>query len=416
MKILASLILAILPIMPMAAADTDAATSAINRLGLEIFAHSKTDQNALLSPYSIQCALAMASAGADGKTREEMSRVLHFPGDDAALQLSFSALAKALATAAAQSAEAARAARQYDSKRDPLQLRIANRLFGQKGYHFRPPFLTALATGYGAPFEEVDFAASPEKARTHINGWVEGQTQEKIKDLIPPNGLDATTRLVLTNALYFKAAWVEKFEPRATEPRPFKFADGRAGNTPTMVNQMEFAYAAHPGFVAVGLPFDLGELQFLILLPDAPDGLANLKRKLTPELLAECAKMKSSDLILYLPKFKLRPPTIPLAETLKALGLKTAFDDPKGSANFDRMAPRKPSDYLYIGEVFHKTFLALDEEGVEAAAATAGAIAAGASPIQKKPIEIKVDRPFLFAIQHRPSGACLFLGQIVDPR
>ena len=417
MKFLAFLILAALPSMPMAAADTDVATSAINRLGVEIFAQSaKPDQNFLLSPYSIQCALAMASAGADGKTREEMSRVLHFPAGDSELQVSFSALAKALADAASSSADLAGQARQHGSKRDILQLHVANRLFGQMGYHFQPSFLSALATGYGAPFEEIDFAASPDKARTHINGWVEGQTRNRIFDLIPPNGLNAATCLVLTNALYFKAAWMEKFGAAATEPRPFKFADGRTGNTPTMFRQLKSAYAAHEGFVAVGLPYDSGELQFLILLPETPDGLANLKRKLTPELLMECAKMEASDLTLFLPKLKLQPATLPLRDVLEALGLKTAFDDPKGSANFTRMAPRKPGDYLAISEVFHKTFLTLDEEGTEAAAATAMAVESLGRPENRKRIEVKVDRPFLFAIQHRPSGACLFLGQVVDPR
>ena len=417
MKFLAFLILAALPSVPMAAAETDVATSAINRLGLEIYAHTaKADQNLLLSPYSIQSALTMAYAGADGKTREEMSRALHFPADDAPLQLSFATLTRALTAIAARSAEHANEARPDGSKRDVLQLRLASRLFGQRGYEFRRPFVAALAAGYGAPFEEIDFAASPEKARLHINDWVERQTREKIKDLIPANGLSGMTRIVLTNALYLKAPWTEKFEASATEPRPFKLAGGRIEKTPTMLRQMRCAYAARQGFVAVALPYDSGELQFLILLPDAVDGLVSLQKRMTPELLADCAKMPSTEVILYLPKFKLQPATIRLSETLKALGLKTAFDDPKGSANFDRMAARKPGDYLYIGEVFHKTFLTLDEEGSEAAAATAGAVAAGASPGQRKPIEIKVDRPFLFAIQHRPSGACLFLGQVLDPR
>lgn len=419
MKILSSLILAALATTPMLAEDTDAATAATNQLGLEILARAaKPAQNFLLSPYSIQSALAMTFAGADGATREEMAKVLHFPPDDAALQSSFSALNKALTTAATRSAERAKDAGPGRAKRDPLQLHVANRLFGQKGYSFRQPFLAALATGYGAPLEEMDFAASPEKARTHINGWVGKQTQEKITDLIPPNGLSDKTHLVLTNALYFKAPWTDKFELSATEPRPFQTADGKGEKVPTMRHQTHYAYAAHDGFVAVAVPYDSGDLQFLILLPDAADGLAAMKRKITPDLLAGCAKMKTEDVILYLPKLKLQPPTMALADTLKSLGLRSAFDDPRGSANFDRMAPRKPDDYLYIGAVFHKTFLALDEEGTEAAAATAVVMMRATAVLRepKKPIEVKVDRPFLFAIQHRQSGACLFLGQIADPR
>jgi serpin B len=185
-----------------------------------------------------------------------------------------------------------------------------------------------------------------------------------------------------------------------------------------MRKQFSLPYAKHDGFTAVALPYAGRDLQFLILLPDAPDGLAALEKELTPELLAGCATMNSQLVSLELPKLKFQPPTLSLGGALQALGLKTAFDQPRGSANFDRMAPRKPNDYLFIGEVFHKTFLALDEEGTEAAAATAVAMVAGlgifSTPPQ--PIVVKVDHPFLFAIQHREGGACLFLGRVTDPR
>jgi len=144
-----------------------------------------------------------------------------------------------------------------------------------------------------------------------------------------------------------------------------------------------------------------------------------LEAKLTPELLAECANPEPADLILHLPKFKLEPPTVPLGSVLQALGMLTAFDQPQGSTNFDRMAPRQPDDYLSLSDVFHKTFMAVDEQGTEATAATeVGLVTLGMS-VQKprpKPIEVKIDHPFLFAIQHRASGACLFLGRVVDPR
>jgi len=134
-------------------------------------------------------------------------------------------------------------------------------------------------------------------------------------------------------------------------------------------------------------------------------------------MLAECAKLETRDVDLHLPKFKIELPTIALARNFEALGMKTAFDQPQGSANFDRMAPRKPNDYLYISQVFHKTFIAVDEKGTEAAAATAVAMMAGSAPIQRPPpVEVKVDRPFLYAIQHVPSGLCLFLGRVTDPR
>jgi serpin B len=156
----------------------------------------------------------------------------------------------------------------------------------------------------------------------------------------------------------------------------------------------------------------------LVLLPDDVGGLHGLELKLTSEMLSKCAKLETRDVELHLPKFKIEPTTIPLAEKFEGLGMKAAFDRPPGSANFDRMAPRKPNNYLYISQVFHKTFMAVDEKGTEAAAATAVAMMATSALRQPPPppIEVKVDRPFVYAIQHVPSGSCLFLGRMTDPR
>ena len=179
-----------------------------------------------------------------------------------------------------------------------------------------------------------------------------------------------------------------------------------------------FGYAKRQGFTAVSLPYVGSELQFLVLLPDDINGLRALESKLTGDTLAACARLDTGDVDLYLPKFKIEPPTIALAENFEALGMKTAFDKPQGSANFDKMAPRTPRDYLYISQIFHKTFIAVDEKGTEAAAATAVAMMAATalrSP-PPPPIEVKIDRPFVYAIQHVPSGVCLFLGRVTDPR
>lgn len=178
-----------------------------------------------------------------------------------------------------------------------------------------------------------------------------------------------------------------------------------------------FGYAKREGFTAVSLPYTGNDLQFLVLLPDEINGLHGLESKLTAQMLAECAKLETRDVDLHLPKFKIELPTIALARNFEALGMKTAFDQPRGSANFDRMAPRKPNDYLFISQVFHKTFIAVDEKGTEAAAATAVAMMAATALVPKpQPVEVKVDRPFLYAIQHVPSGVCLFLGRVTDPR
>ena len=219
-------------------------------------------------------------------------------------------------------------------------------------------------------------------------------------------------------AIYFKAPWQSEFNDAVTKPKAFHVSGGAPVNVSTMAQRKRFGYAKRDDFVVVALPYSGGELQFVILLPDQANGLAKLESKLSADLLTQCAKLEPQDVDLELPKFKIEPPTIPLGETLQAVGMKTAFDVPQGSANFDKMSPRKPDKYLAISNVFHKTFIAVDEKGTEAAAATAVVMMEVSARLEKpkQPIEVKVDRPFLYAIQHVPSGACLFIGRVTDPR
>lgn len=400
-------------------ASTASAAKAVNSLGLDLLAkETQADANALLSPYSIQTALAMTFAGAAGATRAEMARVLHYTGEEAELHQSFAALQQALDEVAKNTALSAERAARQGGHSEPVTLTAANRLFGQKSYEFRAPFLALLKDTYGAPFQPVDFVRSPSQTTKEINDWVEQQTRQRIRDLIPPNSLSTDTRLVLVNAIYLKAPWAEAFPVSATQPRPFHVKGGPAQDVPTMVRQGRFGYEKREAFSVVTIPYSGGEIQLLILLPHETNGLAALEAKLTPELLARSANPGMADVILHLPKFKLEPPLLKLGQALKSLGMKSAFDQPSGSADFDRMAPRKPDDYLYISEVFHKTFLALDEKGTEAAAATAVAMMRATAVLMEKPapVVVRVDHPFLFAIQHRRSGACLFWGRITDPR
>ena len=403
-----------------AAADTAAVVNAINALGLDLYrAQPASDANLLLSPYSIQAALAMAYAGSAGDTRAEMQRVLHYPVDEHALDAGFAELAQELTQTEQDSAQAVAGPKTEGlNPTTPVEIRVANRLFGQKGYQFRAPFLALMKDSYGAPLEELDFIHTTEAARAAINGWVEEQTNGKISDLVPPGGISKDTRLALANAIYLHAGWEKPFEPTSTEPAPFFVRGTDSVMVPTMDQFSSYGYVHRDGYTAVSLRYVGGGLQFLILLPDDRDGLPALERKVTPELLADCANLPATDIVLYLPKFKLTPPTLALDSQLKQLGLKTAFDEPHGSANFDRMAPRKPDDYLYIGAVFHKTFIALDEQGTEAAAATAVVMMEAMAKYEDKPkpVEVHVDHPFLFAIQHVSSGACLFLGRVTDPR
>ena len=402
------------------ATNFDLAAKATNELAVDLNRQLATgDGNLCLSPYSIQSALAMTYAGADGETRTKMARVLHFPTNDGGVPASFFALQRSLQEMSAKTAELVKQSKKFGGPSEPITLHIANRLFAQNGYKFREAFLSLVKQNFGGAFEPVDFIADPAAATQRINKWVADQTRDRIRDLIPGGALDKTTRLVLANALYLKAPWASEFSQNATQPEPFFVHGGAPVDVPMMrKTDKHFGYARHEGFTVVSLPYAGDDLQFVVLLPDEIDGLRKLESKLTADVLAGCAKLEKRDVDLHLPKFKFEPATITLAEKFEALGMKTAFDKPQGSANFDKIAPRTPKDYLYISQIFHKTFIAVDEKGTEAAAATAVAMMAGTafrSP-PPPPIEVKIDRPFIYAIQHVPSGVCLFLGRVTDPR
>jgi len=406
--------------MAHAATNFDLAAKATNQLAVDLHRQLATgNDNLCISPYSIQNALAMTFAGADGDTRTEMAHVLHFPSEASAVAASFASLQHSLEEMSAKTAELVKKSKEFGGPSEPIVLSIANKLFAQKGYAFRPAFLSLVKQNFGAAFEPLDFITNASAVTQHINKWVADQTNDRIRDLIPGGALDKTTRLVLANALYLKAPWANDFSENATQPEPFFVHGGGPRNIPMMQKRSErFGHAKREGFTVVSLPYAGNDLQFVVLLPDDVNGLGALESKLSGDMLGECAKLQTRDVDLHLPKFKLEPPTMALAEKFEALGMKTAFDKPQGSANFDKMAPRTPKDYLYISQIFHKTFIAVDEKGTEAAAATAVAMMAGTalrSP-PPPPIEVKVDRPFVYAIQHVPSGVCLFLGRVTDPR
>ena len=400
------------------ATSFELAAKATNELGVELHGQLATgDKNLCISPYSINSALAMTFAGADGETRTEMAHVLHFPiaGD---VPASFSALQQSLHQMSEKTAELAKESKKFGGPSEPITLNIANRLFAKKGYPFRDAFLSLVKQYFGGGFEPLDFTADPAAATQRINKWVADQTRDRIRDLIPAGALDKTTRLVLANALYLKAPWANEFSQNATQSEPF-FVRGAPVDVPMMrKTDKNFGYARREGFTVVSLPYAGNDLQFVVLLPDEINGLRDIESKLSGDVLASCAKLEKRDVDLHLPKFKFEPPTVALKEKFEALGMKTAFDVPPGSANFDKIAPRKPSDYLYISNIFHKTFIALDEKGTEAAAATAVVMMARSALMSPPPppVEVKVDRPFVYAIQHVPSGVCLFLGRVTDPR
>ncbi len=412
----------LLPIARSATEPPGPAPAAINALGVDLLRSAcSLETNALISPYSIQSSLAMAYGGADGVTHDEMARVLHYPNDELGLHLSFAWLRTSLEHLVQQSENAVRQRREYGAKIDPIALITANRLFGQRGYEFREPFLLLMKENYAAPFQAVDFVRQTDAARKEINRWIEEQTRKRICEVIPPGALNEVSRLVLVNAIYLKAPWADPFHAVDTKPAPFHVNGREQVSVPTMSQRHEWRYAEGSGFTALELPYGGDQLVpsgynllFLIFLPKELDGLRALEARLSPDLLAGRLKWEVRDVTLRLPKFKLDPPVVPLDEVLQSLGMKTAFDIPLGSANFDRIAAPCP-EHLFMSHVFHKTFLKLDEEGTEAAAATIGLIAGGIPP-PRRTAEMKVDHPFVFAIIHRSSGACLFLGHVTDPR
>jgi serine protease inhibitor len=405
--------------MAHAATNFDLAAKATNQLAVDLHRQLATgNDNLCVSPYSIQNALAMTFAGADGDTRTEMAHVLHFPSEASAVAASFASLQHSLEEMTAKTAELVKKSKEFGGPSEPITLNIPNRLFAQKDYDFRQNFLSLVKQDYGAAFEPIDFTVNPAAAAQHINKWVANETRDKIRDLVPVDALNKLTRLVLANALYLKAPWADAFSEKTTQPELFHIRGSAPVNVPMMRKTARFGYVKREGLTAVSVPYVGNDLQFLVLLPDEINGLHALESKLTAEVLAQCSRLEAQDVDLRLPKFKLEPPTIALAENLQALGMKSSFDIPRGSANFDKMAPRKPNDYLYISNVFHKTFIAVDEKGTEAAAATAVVMmrATAIRGPKPPPIEVKVDRPFIYAIQHVPSGVCLFLGRVTDPR
>lgn len=386
--------------------------NAINQLGLDLYRQLATKQpegNLVLSPYSAESCLALAFAGADGTTRTEMATTLHLPAnDDSSVRDAFASLRTTLTALATRTAR-------------PIELATANRLYAQSGYPFRPAYLDLMRDGYAAALEQVDFRRDASQVRQSINHWVADQTHSRIRDLLPAGAIASDTRLVLVNAVYLMAPWETAFKRKNTRAQVFNLAHHETHRIPTMQRTDFLGYAHEDGFTVVSLDYAGRDLQCLILLPDPDRTPDEIGAKLTPADFARWTKLGQRSLIanvaLYLPKFTLESRTMPLGKGLRDLGMTSAFNRPPGSANFDRLAPREPNDSLALSEVFQKTFIALDEEKTEAAAATASTFTLSAHAVSSdKPIEVRVDRPFLIAIQHRASGVCLFLGRISDPR
>lgn len=353
----------------------------------------QADQNLFASPYSISLALAMTFAGARGDTADEMARVLRFPSGD--VHAAFNALDQALRSQGATVKEGER-----------FRLHIANSIWGQKGFAFEAAFLDALAQYYGAGLRLVDFQTAYEAARQTINAWVEDQTEDKIKDLLPEGSLDAMTRMVLCNAIYFNASWMFPFDESATQDGPFHLLGGGQVSVPMMRRSELYGYAAGPGYQAVELLYAGGEMSMVILLPDA-GSFAEWAQNLNAERLSGILSgLEHRQVLLTMPRFTYES-SFSLRDGLQLLGMGTAFS---AAADFSGMTGRPD---LFIDDVYHKAFVAVDEEGTEAAAATAVVMRLSAMPAE--PTTVTVDRPFVFLIRDVKNGTILFLGHVVDP-
>ncbi|MHB8114462.1 MAG: serpin family protein [Bellilinea sp.] len=353
------------------------------------------DGNLFYSPFSISQALAMTYAGAKAETAAQMAAALHFDLPQADLHPAFNALSAELESRAGKGDQAG------------FKLNIANALWGQQGFAFLPDFLDTLALNYGAGMQAVDYN-QPDAARQTINDWVADQTEDKTKDLIPDGALNPLTRLVLTNAIYFNAAWLLPFEKEATQNDSFDLLDGSEVQVPMMRQTESFGYLKVENFEAIELFYEGRELSMVILLPDE-DQFAAFEDSLdSAQLQSILDQLTEQRLDLSMPKFKVDS-SFGLADTLAAMGMPDAFDGVK--ADFSGMTG-KPD--LFITNVVHKAYVNVNEEGTEAAAATGVVMGLKSMPVGE-PIVVKVDRPFLFLIRDSQTGAVLFLGRVVQP-
>ena len=350
------------------------------------------DGNIFFSPYSISVALAMTYGGARGDTESQMARVLHFDLNREYLHAAFSALQEKLAEAETAGG---------------VQLKIANSLWPHVGYPFLKSYLDLVLKYYGVSITAVDYVHDTEGARQTINAWVEKKTETKIRDLIPKGILDRLTRLVLTNAIYFKGDWAAQFDPDKTRRDDF-WSPQKQTKVPMMTCKGEYRYKETSELQILELPYAGDKLSMLVLLPREKDGLPNLERQLTPDFLSKATKnMWEEQVTVHLPKFKIEA-AFTLNDPLISLGMSDAFDMDK--ADFSGMDGLKK--WLYISYVLHKAFIDVNEEGTEAAAATAVVMQMKGVSM---PTIFRADHPFLFLIRERETGSILFIGRFTKP-
>lgn len=360
---------------------------------------AKTSDNVFFSPYSISAALGMTYAGAKSGTAAAMKGTMHFPSGN--VHTAFKGLAAELAKR--ERVEGVAPDQQF-------HLSVANSLWGEKTQHFETSFTKLLKDDYGAGLEAADFLHKAEAERVRINGWVEDETHDKIKDLLPQGILKSDTKLVLVNAIYFKAAWSHPFTKAATDKEKFTTMDGAKVDVDMMNAHRRMFYAGDASYDAVALPYQGGDVEMVAIAPKAGK-LDAFERGLDGATIDGIrAKMDIEDVSLHLPKFKIAGASVKLKESLTKLGMGVAFTD---DANLSGITGRNDTK---ISDVVHKAFIDLDEKGTEAAAATAVIVVSKTAIRPGRVIDVRFDRPFLFVIRDVPTGAILFMGRVANPK
>jgi serpin B len=406
--------------------DPEAAKKAANGVrafGTDLYAQLRAEPgNLVFSPYSANVALTMTALGAQGNTRAEMNEVLRLrgvewhppqpvPGElparfypDPEIAREYAALASSVM-------------KQPERAKRRQELSVANSLWMQKGRPWRASYLATARDDFRAGLFDVDFARNPDAAAGRINRWVERETRDRIQKLIGDGTLTPETRLVLANAIYFKARWESEFKKKDTEQLDFTRLDGTKVKAPLMFQRGDFALREEEGLQVLRVPYDGGACALYVMLPAKHDGLPELEKRFTADALervttTQTQLFSTGEVRVWLPRFKFTVP-VQLNGALQRMGMKDAFSD---AANFTGMTDS--ADALKITDVLHKAFVELDEQGTEAAAATAVVVGLAASAPQMAPPPVKefrADRPFLFALVHEPTGAPLFLGRVLDP-
>lgn len=355
--------------------------------------------NLLVSPYSISVALAMTWAGARGTTEGQIAEALRYPFDQNKLHPAFNSLDQSLVSNE----------KEAESDNQPFQLELTNSIWGQEEYPFSDAYLDTLAVNYGAGLRLLDFKSDSEAARTRINDWVEEQTNEKIKELLPAGSITELTRLALVNAVYFKADWKHTFEKEATEDGTFISFDKTRSTVPMMRQSASFPYTEHEGHQLIELPYVGDSIGMVFILP-ANGQFESFERSLEADRLTtmlDGLERQAGEIVL--PRFTYDT-TLELNDTLSHLGMKIAFDGKR--ADFTGMAESGHGEDLFISDVVQKSHIAVDEKGTEAAAATGVVMSTSSAPVD--PFEIVIDRPFIHLIRDRETGTILFLGRVTD--